>query len=54
MHSYGPKPTPPSAAFNPKARLNVEIKLAPFASGIRRFTPGKVTDHNYRLTKKRN
>lgn len=40
--SYGPKPTPPSAPFNPKARLNVEIKFAPFASGVRRFVPGKV------------
>ncbi|BGP09038.1 3'-5'-exoribonuclease [Rhodotorula toruloides] len=41
---YGPKPTPPSAPFNPKARLNVEIKFAPFASGVRRFVPGKDTE----------
>lgn len=39
---YGPKPTPPSAPFNAKARLNVEVKFAPFASGVRRFVPGKV------------
>ncbi|GJN91335.1 hypothetical protein Rhopal_004356-T1 [Rhodotorula paludigena] len=38
---YGPKPTPPSAPFNAKARLNVEVKFAPFASGVRRFVPGK-------------
>ncbi|GAA5916770.1 hypothetical protein JCM6882_003056 [Rhodosporidiobolus microsporus] len=41
---YGPKPTPPSAPFNPKARLNVEVKFAPFASGVRRFVPGKDTE----------
>ncbi|BGP33030.1 3'-5'-exoribonuclease [Rhodotorula toruloides] len=41
---YGPKPTPPSAPFNPKARLNVEIKFAPFASGVRRYVPGKGTE----------
>lgn len=40
---YGPKPTPPSAPFNPKARLNVEIKFAPFASGVRRYVPGKAS-----------
>lgn len=40
--SYGPKPTPPSAPFSPKARLQVEVKFAPFASGSRRFVPGKV------------
>ncbi|GAA5821286.1 hypothetical protein JCM3770_004572, partial [Rhodotorula araucariae] len=38
---YGPKPTPPSAPFTPKARLSVEVKFAPFASGVRRFVPGK-------------
>ncbi|GAA5824452.1 hypothetical protein JCM11251_000430 [Rhodosporidiobolus azoricus] len=41
---YGPKPTPPSAPFNAKARLNVEVKFAPFASGVRRFVPGKDTE----------
>ncbi|KAI5477528.1 exosome complex component MTR3 [Pseudohyphozyma bogoriensis] len=41
---YGPKPTPPSAPFNAKARLNVEVKFAPFSSGVRRFTPGKDTE----------
>ncbi|KAK4054273.1 3'-5'-exoribonuclease [Microbotryomycetes sp. JL201] len=41
---YGPKPTPPSAPFSPKARLNVEIKFAPFSSGVRRFVPGKDTE----------
>ncbi|KAM0789429.1 hypothetical protein ACM66B_000254 [Microbotryomycetes sp. NB124-2] len=41
---YGPKPTPPSAPFNAKARLNVEIKFAPFSSGVRRFVPGKDTE----------
>lgn len=41
-HRYGPKPTPPSAPFSPKARLHVEVKFAPFASGTRRFVPGKV------------
>ncbi|KAK4704528.1 exosome complex component MTR3, partial [Phenoliferia sp. Uapishka_3] len=41
---YGPKPTPPSAPFNAKARLNVEVKFAPFASGSRRFAPGKDTE----------
>lgn len=40
---YGPKPSPPSAPFNAKARLNVEVKFAPFASGTRRFVPGKVS-----------
>ncbi|GAA5993362.1 hypothetical protein JCM10908_002628 [Rhodotorula pacifica] len=41
---YGPKPTPPSAPFSPKARLQVEVKFAPFASGTRRFVPGKDTE----------
>ncbi|GAA5962912.1 hypothetical protein JCM8115_007038 [Rhodotorula mucilaginosa] len=41
---YGPKPTPPSAPFSPKARLHVEVKFAPFASGSRRFVPGKDTE----------
>ncbi|GAA5852942.1 hypothetical protein JCM8547_004743 [Rhodosporidiobolus lusitaniae] len=41
---YGPKPTAPSAAFNAKAKLNVEVKFAPFASGVRRFVPGKDTE----------
>ncbi|GAA6063117.1 hypothetical protein JCM10212_002639 [Sporobolomyces blumeae] len=41
---YGPKPTALSAAFNPKAKLNVEVKFAPFASGVRRFVPGKDTE----------
>ncbi|KAK4054606.1 3'-5'-exoribonuclease [Microbotryomycetes sp. JL221] len=41
---YGPKPTPPSAPFNSKAKVNVETKFAPFASGVRRFTPGKDTE----------
>lgn len=41
---YGPKPSPPSAPFNAKARLNVEVKFAPFSSGVRRFTPGKDTE----------
>ncbi|POY73937.1 hypothetical protein BMF94_2979 [Rhodotorula taiwanensis] len=41
---YGPKPTPPSAPFSPKARLQVEVKFAPFASGQRRFVPGKDTE----------
>ena len=39
---YGPKPTALSSAFNPKAKLNVEVKFAPFSSGVRRFVPGKV------------
>ncbi|SGY99109.1 BQ5605_C034g11267 [Microbotryum silenes-dioicae] len=39
---HGPKPTAPSVAFSPRARLNVEVKFAPFSSGIRRFAPGKV------------
>lgn len=41
--SYGPKPTPPSAPFSAKARLNVEVKFAPFSSGTRRYAPGKVS-----------
>ena len=41
---YGPKPTPPSAAFHSSARLLVEVKLAPFSSGTTRFTPGKETE----------
>lgn len=46
---YGPKPTPPSAPFSPKARLQVEVKFAPFASGQRRFVPGKVRARVVRL-----
>ncbi|GAA5913494.1 hypothetical protein JCM5296_001744 [Sporobolomyces johnsonii] len=38
---YGPKPTPPSTPYNPKAKLNVEVKFAPFSSGVRRYVPGK-------------
>ncbi|GAA5829402.1 hypothetical protein JCM3766R1_001086 [Sporobolomyces carnicolor] len=41
---YGPKPTALSSAFNPKAKLNVEVKFAPFSSGVRRFVPGKDTE----------
>ncbi|SCV70044.1 BQ2448_1438 [Microbotryum intermedium] len=41
---HGPKPTAPSVAFSPKARLNVEVKFAPFSSGVRRFAPGKDTE----------
>ncbi|GAA6005922.1 hypothetical protein JCM11491_004061 [Sporobolomyces phaffii] len=41
---YGPKPTALSTAFNPKAKLNVEVKFAPFSSGVRRFVPGKDTE----------
>ncbi|KDE06091.1 hypothetical protein MVLG_03510 [Microbotryum lychnidis-dioicae p1A1 Lamole] len=41
---HGPKPTAPSVAFSPRARLNVEVKFAPFSSGIRRFAPGKDTE----------
>jgi exosome complex component MTR3 len=48
LDSYGPKPTPPSAPFNAKARLNVEVKFAPFSSGVRRFTPGKVNHSRLR------
>ena len=40
---YGPKPTALSTAFNPKAKLNVEVKFSPFSSGVRRFVPGKVS-----------
>ncbi|GAA5883611.1 hypothetical protein JCM1840_007462 [Sporobolomyces johnsonii] len=39
---YGPKPTPPSTPYNPKAKLNVEVNFAPFSSGVRRYVPGKV------------
>ncbi|SCZ90298.1 BZ3500_MvSof-1268-A1-R1_Chr9g10782 [Microbotryum saponariae] len=39
---HGPKPTAPSVAFSPRARLSVEVKFAPFSSGVRRFAPGKV------------
>ncbi|CEQ40362.1 SPOSA6832_01963 [Sporobolomyces salmonicolor] len=42
--AYGPKPTPPSAPYNPKAKLNVEVKFAPFSSGVRRYVPGKDTE----------
>ncbi|GAA5840510.1 hypothetical protein JCM5353_006571 [Sporobolomyces roseus] len=41
---YGPKPTALSTAFNPKAKLNVEVKFSPFSSGVRRFVPGKDTE----------
>ncbi|GAA5949175.1 hypothetical protein JCM3765_003320 [Sporobolomyces pararoseus] len=41
---YGPKPTALSTTFNPKAKLNVEVKFAPFSSGVRRFVPGKDTE----------
>ncbi|GAA5891303.1 hypothetical protein JCM5296_006893 [Sporobolomyces johnsonii] len=41
---YGPKPTPPSTPYNPKAKLNVEVKFAPFSSGVRRYVPGKDTE----------
>ncbi|KAM0752520.1 mRNA transport regulator 3 [Meredithblackwellia eburnea MCA 4105] len=41
---YGPKPTPPSVPFSSKAKLNVDVKFAPFSSGTRRFVPGKDTE----------
>jgi exosome complex component MTR3 len=40
--SYGPHPTRRDAPFSAKARLNVEVRFAPFACRGRRKTPGKV------------
>ncbi|KAH8923925.1 ribosomal protein S5 domain 2-like protein [Atractiella rhizophila] len=38
---YGPRPLGRNAPFNPNAKLNVEVKLAPFSCPDRRRTPGK-------------
>lgn len=47
---YGPHPTRRDAAFSSKAQLNVEVRYAPFATGDRHKTPGKVCKLLYLVT----